>query len=70
MDLWKALLDRIKSDIASLRQGVQWMEFGILNTGESDNGGIIDRAEEAVLSYRRSIADLERQLLLIEREVV
>jgi hypothetical protein len=65
-ELRKAMIERLKRDISSLKQGIEWMESGVLKTGESKGGWIIDQTPETLASYRRSVADLERQLASIE----
>ena len=68
MPLRAALNERLKNDLSALRKGVESMEAGILRTGESDGGWIIDRTKETVEQYRGMIAELERSLASIEAE--
>jgi hypothetical protein len=46
VDLRKALLHKLRHDIESLRHGIEWMEAGILKTGDADNGWVRYRTEE------------------------
>jgi len=63
-----ALIEHLKRDIASFRQGIKMMEVGILTTGELDRGWLLDKTKETLESYRHTVADLERQLESIKTE--
>jgi|EndMetStandDraft_6_1072998.scaffolds.fasta_scaffold266792_1 hypothetical protein len=69
MGLREELIARLKRDIASLYEGIEWMESGIYKTGDSDGGGrLTDRTQEAIEYYTRTVAELEHTLASLEAE--
>jgi hypothetical protein len=64
----KALMVHLERDIGSFRQGIKRMELGIFKTGVASNCWIIDQTEETLAFYRRTVADLERQLAFVESD--
>jgi hypothetical protein len=66
----EALIEQLKRQIASLRQGIEMMEKGILATGEPTGGWIIDSTRETIAFYRLTAAELERTLESIEGKAV
>jgi hypothetical protein len=67
-ELRQNLIDRLKRDSATLRQGVEWMESATLKTEDVKDGWLHDRTNETLVSYRELVAGLERQLEAIERD--
>jgi hypothetical protein len=67
-ELRQNLIDRLKRDIATLRQGIEWMESATLKTGDVKDGWLHDRTTETLVTYRELVAGLERQLEAIERD--
>ncbi|HEV3043875.1 MAG TPA: hypothetical protein VGY52_08395 [Roseiarcus sp.] len=64
----EALIAYLQRDIDSFRYGIKWMESGILNKEETEEGLISGRAKDMIASYRRTVADLEQALSSLESE--
>lgn len=60
------LIARLKGDIASFNQGIEWMETGIYKIGDSDDGWLTDRTQEAIEYYKKTVAELEHTLASLE----
>jgi hypothetical protein len=67
-ELRQNLIDRLKRDIASLQQGIEWMESATSKPEGVKDGWLHDRTNETLVSYREMVAHLERQLEAIERD--
>jgi hypothetical protein len=67
-ELPQNLIDRLKRDRASLRQGIEWMASATLKTGDVKDGWLHDRTNETLVTYRELVDGLERQLEAIESD--
>ena len=66
----KELLAYHQKEIARLQQGIDWMERGIMETGNLDAAGQKqDTTAESIQSYKRIVGELEKLVEKIKADL-